>query len=207
MQYTRVISVVITASLVAHLASPAGVSPLPRSESSFDAVTMIPDGWTAYLCTALVVALGAWIGSRLRLPAGSLLGLLILGVALQGLGVLSIAWPPGVPEASYAILGVYVGLLFDRTSVGRAGRLLPLVLATTGALIIACAGLALAFAAFTNVDFLTAYLATTPGGIDAVAIVAVGSGADASLVLAVQVLRLLAVVLVGQLIARGTHLE
>jgi hypothetical protein len=49
---------------------------------------------------------------------------------------------------------------------------------------------------------LTAYLATTPGGLDAVAIIALGSGADAPLVLAVQLLRLFAVVLAGSLLGR-----
>ena len=48
----------------------------------------------------------------------------------------------------------------------------------------------------------TAYLATMSGGIDSVAIVAVGSGADASLALAVQMLHLFAVVLAGVLIGR-----
>ena len=49
---------------------------------------------------------------------------------------------------------------------------------------------------------MTAYLATTPGGIDSVAIMALGSGADAPLVLAVQMLRLFAVVLAGSLLGR-----
>jgi uncharacterized membrane protein AbrB (regulator of aidB expression) len=57
-------------------------------------------------------------------------------------------------------------------------------------------------AALTPVDGLTAYLATTPGGIDSVAIMALGSGADAPLVLAVQMLRLFAVVLAGSLLGR-----
>jgi uncharacterized protein len=40
-------------------------------------------------------------------------------------------------------------------------------------------------------------LATTPGGIDSVAIVALGSGANAPLVLAIQMLRVLAVIAAG----------
>jgi uncharacterized protein len=95
-----------------------------------------------------------------------------------------------------------VGLLFDGASVKRAGRLLPLVLASAIGLVIACTALGWAFAALTGIDGMTAYLATTPGGIDSVAIVALGSGADAPLVLAVQTLRLLAVVFAGALLGR-----
>jgi uncharacterized membrane protein AbrB (regulator of aidB expression) len=49
---------------------------------------------------------------------------------------------------------------------------------------------------------MTAYLATTPGGIESVAIVALGTEADAPLVLAAQILRLLAVVFVGSLLGK-----
>ena len=47
-----------------------------------------------------------------------------------------------------------------------------------------------------------AYLATTPGGIDSVAVMALGSGAGAPLVLAVQMLRLFAVILAAAPLGR-----
>ena len=87
-------------------------------------------------------------------------------------------------------------------SLRRAGRLLPAVLASIIFLMVVCAGSGLALSAFAGTDPFTAYLATTPGGIDSVAIIALGSGADASLVLAVQMLRLLAVVIAGPLLVR-----
>jgi membrane AbrB-like protein len=206
MQYTRVVLVVLVATFVAHFAAPTVTPdhavPASDSPSASAATPLVHDSWLAYGLTALVVAVGAWGGISLRLPAGALLGSLTACIAVEGLGILSAAWPSGVPEVAYAALGIYVGLLFDRNSVGQARRVLPSVLVTTVALMTACTGLAVAFAALTGVDFLTAYLATTPGGIDVVAIVALGSGANASLVLAVQMLRVLAVILAGHLLAR-----
>src|SRR5918994_1982403 len=152
--------------------------------------------------TRLVAVLGVWTGTRLRLPAGALLGPLILGVALAELGVVHLAWPPGVPQTSYLVLGLWVGLLFDGASVKRAGRLFPFVLASAVGLVLACAALGWALAALTGIDGMTAYLATTPGGIESVAIVALGTEADAPLVLAVQMLRLLAVVFAGSLLGK-----
>jgi uncharacterized protein len=205
MQYTRVVVVVVTATLVGRLV--AGASPQPISAQGLQAapggVDLLVQGTVpTYAVTVLVAILGALAGTRLRLPAGALLGPLILGVALAELGVVYLAWPPGVPQAAYLVLGLWVGLLFDGASVKRAGRLFPFVLASAVGLVLACAVLGWALAALTGIDGMTAYLATTPGGIESVAIVALGTGADAPLVLAVQMLRLLAVVFAGSLLGK-----
>jgi membrane AbrB-like protein len=205
MQYTRVVVVVVTATLAGRLV--AGASPQTISAQGLQpdqgGVDLLVQGTIpTYAVTVLVAVLGALAGTRLRLPAGALLGPLILGVALAELGVVHLAWPPGVPQVAYLVLGLWVGLLFDGASVKRAGRLFPFVLASAVGLVLACAVLGWALAALTGIDGMTAYLATTPGGIDSVAIVALGTGADAPLVLAVQMLRLLAVVFAGSLLGR-----
>ncbi len=200
MQYTRVVVVVVSATLVGRFGlvpgteSPPGQG-LPAASGVTDLLVRNP--LTTYALTALVAALGAWAGTRFRLPAGALLGPLILGILLEELGVMHLAWPQGLPQAAYLVLGLWVGLLFDVDSVKRAGRLLPVVLASALGLVVACAALGWALSVVTGIDGVTAYLATTPGGIDSVAIVALGSGADAPLVLAVQMLRLLAVIAAG----------
>src|SRR5687768_8154408 len=203
MQYTRVVVVVVTATLVGRLMT--GAAPQPASGQGLQAAPedlLVQGTVQTYAVTVLVAVVGAWAGTRLRLPAGALLGPLILGVALAELGVVHLAWPPGVPQTAYLVLGLWVGLLFDGASVKRAGRLFPLVLASAVGLVLACAALGWALAALTGIDGMTAYLATTPGGIDSVAIVALGTEADAPLVLAVQMLRLLAVVFAGSLLGK-----
>jgi membrane AbrB-like protein len=208
MQYTRVVVVVFSAALVARFGLVPGTTPHPipaaqgLQSTTSQGTALIHDAWLSYGLTVLVAAVGAWAGTRLRLPAGALMGPLVLGVALEALGVLRLTWPPGVPQAAVLVLGLWVGLLFDRTSVKSAGRLFPFMLASAVGLTAACAGLGWALAAITPIGGLTAYLATTPGGIDSVAIMALSSGADAPLVLAVQMLRLLAVVLAGALLGR-----
>jgi uncharacterized protein len=205
MQYTRVVVVVVSATLVGRLGLVPGTESVSSSGGGSPAISgsadlLVQSTLMGYVLTAVVAALGAWAGTRFRLPAGALLGPLLLGIFLEELGVMHLAWPRGVPQAAYLVLGLWVGLLFDGDSVRRAGRLLPVVLLSAVGLVVACAALGWALSALTGIDGITAYLATTPGGIDSVAIVALGSGADAPLVLAVQMLRLLAVVLAGSLL-------
>ena len=208
MQYSRVVVVVFSAALVSRFGLVPGSAPQPVSTQGLQAsaaqgaALLVHDAWLTYGLTALVAAAGAWAGSRLRLPAGALMGPLVFGVALQELGLMRLTWPPAVPQAAFLVLGLWVGLLFDMASIKRAGRLLPLVLASAVGLTASCAGLGWVLSALTSIDGLTAYLATAPGGIDSMAIMALGSGADAPLVLAVQMLRLFAVVLAGALLGR-----
>jgi membrane AbrB-like protein len=207
MQYTRVIVVVFSAVLVARFGLVPGTAPHPIPAQGLQSTAsqgtfLVQDAWLVYALTVLAAMLGAWTGTRLRLPAGALMGPLVFGVALEMLGVMRLAWPPGVPQTAFLVLGLWAGLLFDRASVKSVGRLFPFVLASAAGLTVACAGLGWALTVITPIDGLTAYLATTPGGIDSVAVIALESGADAPLVLAVQMLRLFAVILAGSLLGR-----
>ena len=53
-----------------------------------------------------------------------------------------------------------------------------------------------------SIILLTAYLATTPGGLDSVVIIAMNTHADMPFVMAAQTLRLIVVILAGPQIAK-----
>ena len=81
-------------------------------------------------------------------------------------------------------------------------RALPQILASIVVLIAFCGGLAVILARAVGVDPLTAYLATSPGGMDSVAIIAASSNVDLSFVMALQTVRFFLVVLLGPPLAR-----
>jgi membrane AbrB-like protein len=80
---------------------------------------------------------------------------------------------------------------------------MPQTLLSTAALIAFCGGVAMVLVVTLRVDPLTAYLATSPGGLDSAVIIAASSHADLSFITALQTVRILLVLFVGPPIARA----
>ncbi|MEH3119206.1 MAG: AbrB family transcriptional regulator [Methylorubrum populi] len=195
MQYVRVAAVVLSASLAARLLTEAGGGAgEPAQEASWT--------WAGLLATAAVALAGAGLAALVRLPSAPLIGPMLLGAGLHATGLLDIALPVPVLDAAYAVIGWYVGLRFTRRTLEATLHALPGVLTATVAIIALCAAWAWGLTGLLPIDYLTAFLATSPGGLDSVAIIAVGSKADISFVLAVQTLRLFVVLVTGPILAR-----
>jgi membrane AbrB-like protein len=157
----------------------------------------------AWVWTAALAGIGGVAGVRSRIPAGVLLVPMVVTGALELGGVLGDFAPPGlVVEVAFVLIGLRVGLSFTPATLKLLGRLTGPVLATIAVLIIACFGLAVLLAATTSATLLDAYLATTPGGIYAVLAVAFGTGASTTFVVAVQSLRVIAMVVLAPLAVR-----
>lgn len=100
------------------------------------------------------------------------------------------------------MIGWSVGLRFTRAIFLLALRTLPQMVVSIVALMLFCGGLGWMLTQFLPVDLLTAYLATSPGGLDTVAIIAAGSRVDMTFVMAMQTLRLFTILLTGPAMAR-----
>ncbi len=116
------------------------------------------------------------------------------------LGVVSV--PPPLANLGYALIGIRVGLRFTRASLRSIAALLPLATGLIVLVVAACGLLGLVLSQVTGVDRLTAYLATTPGGLFAVLATAATSGSDVTYVLALQVIRVFAMLLFAPLLGR-----
>ena len=201
MQYLRLALVVLTAPLLVRYVLH------PHVVGEYGAIgpkeIEVEASFGAYVFCAAVASVGAAIALRLRLPAGALIGPLLLAAVLTGSGLVHRVTPPEFPrEAAFTLIGLYVGMRFTRATITRVGRLLPTVLAFVAALIVTTGLLAWGLSLVTSIDVLDAYLATTPGGINAVLVVAFASGAHTGFVFAVQTLRLFVMVLAAPSIVR-----
>lgn len=131
-----------------------------------------------------------------------LLTILLAGAVLQSGQLITIELPEWLLAMAYMAIGWRIGLGFDKQILLRALRPLPQILLSIFALLAICAGMAWGLTRFMHIDFMTAYLATSPGGLDTVAVIAAGSNADMALIMAMQTLRLFSILLTGPAIAR-----
>jgi membrane AbrB-like protein len=197
MQYLRVIFVSIAAAVIARLWVDASAVAAPA------VLWFPPIEWPAFLATIVVAALGAALGSAVRLPAGTFLGPMILGTGLHLSAGVDLQLPPWLLALSYAVIGWSIGLNFTRTILRHAARALPQIIGSICALVAFCAALGFAMSRLLGIDPLTAYLATSPGGMDSVAIIAAASNrVDLSFVMALQTARFVFVLVGGPPLAR-----
>lgn len=197
MQYVRVIVVVLTASLISRFLIETPTLPVSAGPMAGGAGHL--PGLVLTLATALI---GSWIGRRLRIPAGSLLVPLALGALANILSPVHLFVPFWLLALAYCVVGWTIGLQFERGSLIRSIQSLPEMIGSALAIVVLCGLAAYVMVRFMGVGPLTAFLATSPGGIDSVAIIALSGGADTPFVMALQVLRVLVVVLAGPAIAR-----
>ena len=197
LQYLRVLLVLVAMPLVATAVygASAGSGAAPAEDGP---------GWPAgLLFTVVCGVVGAALGKLARIPVGVLLGPMALAAAGDLTGVTTgLAVPDLVQAAAFLALGLQVGLTFTRDSLRSVGRALPLAVVLIIGVVVASAGLGAVLSAATGATPLEGYLATTPGGLYAVLATATGSGADATFVLAVQVLRLFVMLFTAPLLAR-----
>lgn len=197
MQYFRVILVSLTAALIARLTLDTSAVETPAF------VWFPPVDWPAFAATLGIAAVGIVLARATRLPAGVFLIPMALGAALHLMGYVDIELPPWLLAISYLIIGWSIGLNFTRPILLHAARALPQIVAATVVLIGFCAALGFAMSRMLELDPLTTYLATSPGGIDAVAIIAAASErVDLSFVMALQTARVLIVLAAGPPLAR-----
>ena len=195
-QYLRVLLVLLAMPLVTTFVfhPPSGAGALASTTTRW-----LPD----LVFVVVSVGLGLLTQRVVSAPATALLGPMLVAVVISASGVLGhVSVPTALEDLGYALIGVRVGLRFTQASLRSIARLLPLATALIVAVIVACGLMGVLLSQVTGTDRLTAYLATTPGGLFAVLATAADSGSDVTYVLAVQVIRVFAMLLVAPLLGR-----
>lgn len=195
MQYLRVVMVVAAASMVAHI----WIHVTPTADTT---TWLPPIDWIAFTETTAIATIGGVAGHLLRFPTGVMLIPMALGAALQSLGIVKIELPDWSLAVCYAFIGWMIGQTFTRDILIHALKKLPHIVLAVLVLIIFCGGLAVILTELLGIDPLTAYLATSPGGLNSIAVIAASSNVDLSFIMALQTTRLLIVIMIGPSISR-----
>jgi uncharacterized protein len=197
MQYLRVLIITLLTPLLVPLAFGLHTKSLAQDAEPLLGTAA---GWALTIGAAVV---GSLVARPLRIPAPTLLGPLLLTSVLTLSGAIGDTQVPVLArEVAFSLIGLRIGLGFDREAVRRIARIAWLVAAAIGALLVACFLLGWLLKLTAGVTLLDGYLATTPGGLYAVLPIAYGSGADTTFVLAVQGLRLLGMIIAAPAVVR-----
>ena len=196
MQYLRVALVASSAALIAHFWVGVG-DHSPEPTVWFPALD--PGGLAI---TGAVVAISLFFGRVVKMPSALFLAPMGLAIALSATGLPTPALPQWLLAAAYTVAGWSIGLRFTRPILSHAARALPRLFLGILALIALCFALGAALAAATGETLLTAVLATSPGGMDSVAIIAAGADVNLPFVMAMQAARFMAVLVFGPYLAR-----
>lgn len=197
MQYVRVVIVVAVASSVANF----WVDPVLVAAAG-PHVWFPPLDPGGFAMTLALTAFCGFVGAKSRLPSGPLLVPIILTMILHVSGMIDVVLPEWFLGLSYAVIGWAIGLKFTPAVLRHAAHAFPKVLLSIVVLIGFCAGISVLLVVSMDVDPLTAYLASSPGGLDSVAIIAASTDVDLSFILVLQATRFFMVLAIGPSLAR-----
>jgi len=156
---------------------------------------------------ALCTGLGAWLMLRLDRANPWFLGALLASMGLAMCGLDLSAVPQPMMNAAQLLIGVSLGVRFKRDFLRTAPVWLGTVAVGTLVLMALCAAFAAAMAWATGQPWVTMVLATAPGGIAEMAITAKVLQLGVPVVTALQVCRLMAVLLLVEPVYRWLHKE
>lgn len=154
----------------------------------------------ALLAAAAVV--GSWIATRLRLPAATLIGPMIVSAAIHLTGLTASTPPLEAVALAQVVLGTAIGCRFAGT---RAVTVLHAMVLAVGALVLlltVAVAFALAVGWATGLDFDALLLAYAPGGLAEMSLIALAQNIDPAFVSAHHTLRIALVVLLAPLLFR-----
>lgn len=147
------------------------------------------------ILTFLAAGIGALIGRRLKLPASMMVGSM-MGAAVFNIATQAAYFPSDLRSAVQILTGIFIGLNFQREEINELRKLLvPTIILMIGMVIFnLCTGFFLYN--FGNLDFITAFFSSAPGGATDIALIADEMGADTSYVALLQLSRIVIVILI-----------
>ena len=161
--------------------------------------------WPGLALLALLTGLGC--GAMLLLGRSNpwFIGALAVSVLLTANRISLSAIPQPLINAAQLVIGVSLGVRFTREFVQLAPRWLSSVALASAAMMLLCAGFALALAEIAGLHWATLLLATSPGGIAEMAITAKVLQLGVPLVTAFHITRLAGVLLLAEPLYRWLY--
>lgn len=151
------------------------------------------------LYTFGIAFVGGFIGIKLKIPAGALLGAMA-AVAIYNIYSSQAYIPSNIKIAAQIIIGGTIGLGFTMETVNGLKSLILPTFILAGGLAVFCSILGIIIHKTTGMDLMTALFSSTPGGLTNITTVAEAYGADIAIVGLLATIRVVTVVTIFPLL-------
>jgi membrane AbrB-like protein len=186
--------------LIVVLLYPGAFALFGHSAAPF-ATTLAPLGSSALPWLLPALALGALLQWR-RIPNPWFIGPLTISLLLASSGTLSGSLPAGWVELAQLLIGIALGVRFDRQQMLAAPRFLVAFLASLALLLLLAVAGACLLSMVAGLPPALAVLAMAPGGITEMCLTARAMGLDVPTIIAFQLCRLVMVLLLAEPLSR-----
>ena len=178
-QYLRLLIVSVSLPLVASLVDAPSAAP-----------TQPDPHWWMWLLVPGLIVLGVGAGKFVHLPNPSVFGPMLLTAVVGSVIDVTIVPPHLLSIVGFLAIGWMCGGGLSVPALRQFSRLLPATLAYIAGLMLSCAGMGWLMAKWVGVSAYEGYLATNPGALETVLVLATSPA-----VVALQVIRLIMVIL------------
>ncbi|MEQ3625473.1 MAG: AbrB family transcriptional regulator [Celeribacter sp.] len=150
-----------------------------------------PQDW---LILGACAVIGAWAGPKLRLPAGPMLGPMILSALAHLTGIVETAPPTVLVNGAQVVIGTMIGSRFAGSKLAEIGRDLGLGVASALIMIAIAVVFAQVVAAVTGQSPAGVFLAFSPGGLTEMSLLAFAIGQDIAYVSIAHISRIVLII-------------
>ncbi len=159
--------------------------------------------YLSYILTLVIGIAGAGIGIVIGIPAGALVGSTIAVALFNVFGNMDVITFPSEIRFIFQLgLGILLGSKFTPDILYYLKEIWQPALVSAAIAIITGLLSGILISKFLGVEELTAFLATSPGGLSDMSLIALDMGAKTSVVLVIHLTRLIGVILIVPFVVR-----
>jgi len=144
---------------------------------------------------------GAWLGNRLKLPSGYLIGGMIAGLVVKGFVSSNVPAGSALSIVSQILVAYVIVSNSNVEVIKQHPEVVPIALAYIVVLSVFCLGLAMVLNKVFHFDIRTAIFATAPGGLSGMALSMNESGAETPISMTFHLFRMILVMILTPLLA------
>jgi membrane AbrB-like protein len=139
-----------------------------------------------------VAGIGSVVAKKLKVPTAALIGPIFATAAFSIICAVNLQKPPPIlMNLAQLNIGLYMGCMLDKERLLRTRVLLPYAIIGTLLIIGGSIVVAEILVRYYGIPIVTAFLAMAPGGMTEMCLAGMSMGADVSIILTYQIVRLL----------------